>query len=690
MLEYIISFWPYALGCLLLAILILPSFHIIGQTQVGLVTKRFAFRKLKSDDPIAFRGEAGYQAKLLMPGWRFKLWIIYQVSKHPWVQVSAGEIGVVIAQFGEALPIGAKSAVYKKEFGNYTDLVAFSKNGGQKGVQRPVLSPGTIIPMHPVAFMVITRTKTFGVPVSEDLKRNVKAGKLGPDSFGLTPNDFKVTKIMPHEDDDHEIGEPKKVDLVGVVTVKEGKALSSGNIASRLGGFEDVKQLEAAAADDFTLMETVLGSKNEIHDNYQDFQAFLDNGGKIGLQHDVLLWGAYNLNPFLVSVELVPMLVIEQGEVAVIKSYVGLGTEDTSGETFKYGSLVKPGHRGIWQEPLRTGKFPINPHCYDAIVVPTYILTLNWAEATSEAHNLDSQLSQIDAKSIEGFEFRLDLQVQIHIPDTQAPHVISMVGTIANLVNEVLQAAVGNHFRDKLQSLKAVKFIEERQLVQEEALTHIKGKLDEYKVETKGVYIQDVIFPPALVKVLTEREVAHQEIETFKKQEESQTQRVSTENARGTADMQIELARSTVSINIKENNAKARKSEADGEATYIERTGAARSAEVRAIGLAKAEAYQKQVVALGQDAVSIITVAEKISESGQRLVPDVLVAGGGGGSLDGLAGVLTGFFKQGMNKNAKPEDAPSVDDSNVDEPGKPTDEIIKVSEEIKDEEDKKV
>ena len=197
-----------------------------------------------------------------------------------------------------------------------------------------------------------------------------------------------------------------------------------------------------------------------------------------------------------------------------------------------YGSLVKPGHRGIWQEPLRTGKFPINPHCYDAIIVPTYILTLNWAEATSEAHNLDSQLSQIDAKSIEGFEFRLDLQVQIHIPDTQAPHVISMVGTIANLVNEVLQAAVGNHFRDKLQSLEAVKFIERRQQVQEEALIHIKGKLDEYKVETKGVYIQDVIFPPQLVKVLTEREVAHQEIETFKKQEESQTQRVSTENAR--------------------------------------------------------------------------------------------------------------------------------------------------------------
>ncbi len=75
------------------------------------------------------------------------------------------------------------------------------------------------------------------------------------------------------------------------------------------------------------------------------------------------------------------MLVVEQGQVAVIKSYVGLPTEDTSGLEFKFGSLVKPGHRGIWEEPLRTGKYPINPHCYQWEIVPTAILTLNWAEA---------------------------------------------------------------------------------------------------------------------------------------------------------------------------------------------------------------------------------------------------------------------------------------------------------------------
>jgi hypothetical protein len=247
-----------------------------------------------------------------------------------------------------------------------------------------------------------------------------------------------------------------------------------------------------------------------------------------------------------------------------------------------------------------------------------------------------------------------------------------MVGTVENLVNEVLQAAVGNHFRDKLQSLKAVAFIERRQAVQEDALSHIREKLNEYIIETKGVYIQDVIFPQRLQKVLTEREVAHQEIETFKKQEEAERQRIDTENARGTADMQKELAQSAVGIEIKRNDAEARIAQANGEATYISETGAAKSAEVRAVGLAKAEAYRKQVDALGQGPVSVITVAEKLSESDHRFVPEVLVNGGSGGSLDGLAGVLTNYFRN-MSVGTKPSEAVVVesDKAEVEVPEKP-------------------
>lgn len=627
----------------LLVIFLVNSIKMIGPTEVGLVTKRLG-RRLTGDNPVALEGEAGYQADLLMPGLRFVLWPIFSVEKFPWVQVPAGEIGVVVAQAGQPLPIGAKSAVYRSDFGNFSDTRNFLGNGGQKGVQRPVLPPGTLVPIHPVSFLVITKEEVYGRPISPELDSAVnKQGRLSPAIFGLEPRQLELVRIEPLSSTQGQ----GVVDMVGIVTTFEGDPLPSGLIASRLGDFDDVRGMEQSGAKDADIVDRLLGNKNNQHNNYQDFQAFIENGGKIGLQHDPLLYGAYALNPFLVRVEAVPMLVVRQGEVAVIKAYVGLSTEDTSGVEFKFGSLVRPGHRGIWREPLRTGKYPVNPRCYQAEIVPTAILTLNWAEAVSQAHNLDRHLSQIVAKSREGFVFRLDLQVQIHVPDTQAPRVISTVGTMQNLVNEVLQAAVGNHFRDKLQSMEAIKFIEMRQQVQREAELHITEQISKYEVETKGVYIQDVILPEELVQVLTQREIANQEVETYRKQQDAQETRIAMEQAKGTADMQAELARSKVGIDIKSNNAEARKKEAEGEATYIRETGTAKGAEVEAIGLARAKGYQKQVDALGSQATALVNLASALADSKNRFVPEVLVSGGGGMSLEGLAAALIGQLRSG-------------------------------------------
>ncbi|MGD0842250.1 MAG: SPFH domain-containing protein [Candidatus Acidiferrales bacterium] len=651
------SNWIY-FACALIVIYSLMSIRRVGPTEVGLVLKRVGFKKLSEDNAIAFRGEAGYQADLLMPGLRWKPWLIYQVDKFPWVQVQAGEVGVVISQVGAPLPIGAKSAVYKTAFGNFSNLRAFVAGGGQKGVQRPVFSPGTLAPIHPVGFLVVTKSQVYGLPISPELRaQSGRKGSLSPSAFGLRPEQLDLVRIEPQQ-----YGKDRALmDVVGIVTTYEGDPLPSGDIASRLGGFADIGTMEKADAKDGEVIEILLGNKNNLHNNYQDFQRFLDNGGRIGLQHDPLLYGAYALNPFLVSVELVGMLVVQQGQVAVIKAYVGLPTQDTSGSDFKFGSLVRPGHRGIWEEPLRTGKYPLNPRCYQAEIVPTSILTLNWADAVSDAHNLDAQLKQIVAKSCEGFVFNIDLQVQIHVPDTNAPRVISMVGTMLNLVNEVLQAAVGNHFRDKLQSMPAVRFIETRQQVQEEAFRHIKEQLDQYRVETRGVYIQDVILPEALVSVLTQREIANQEIETYKKQRSAQEERIAMENSRGTADMQSDLAKSKVGVDIKTNNANARTEEARGEAEYIRQTGTARGAEVEAVGLARARGYQAQVQALGSNATALVNVINSLSQGSSKFVPDILVtSGSGGGAMDGLAATAMRFLAGNGGAHANGEKPPEA------------------------------
>jgi hypothetical protein len=323
---------------------------------------------------------------------------------------------------------------------------------------------------------------------------------------------------------------------------------------------------------------------------------------------------------------------------------------------------VKPGHRGLWKDPLRTGKYAINPRIYKAEIVPTAILKLDWAAEVTGAHGLDKNLQPIVAKSDEGFVFKIDLQVLIHVPDTKAPKVISVVGTMKNLVDDVLQAAAGNLFRDKLGSMHAIQFIETRQEVQQEAFKHIQAQLAQYDVETRGVYIQDVILPADLVKVLTEREIANQQIATFQKQEEAQKGRVAMEKAKGTADMQSPLARSEVEISIKENNARARKVEADGEATYTSQTGAAKAAEVEAVGLAKARAYKEQVAALGQAQTALVNVADVLSRGTVPFMPSILVTGGNGdgNAANGLMATLTGLFAKSLSAPAVPVEAKDV------------------------------
>src|SRR5258708_17089952 len=98
------------------------------------------------------------------------------------------------------------------------------ENGGQKGVQRPVLPPGTLIPVHPVAFLVITSSKAYGLPIDKQL---LMRGPLSPESFGLFPKQLKVTLIAP-EGDQY---------LVGTVTALDGTPLPPADIAARICAF---------------------------------------------------------------------------------------------------------------------------------------------------------------------------------------------------------------------------------------------------------------------------------------------------------------------------------------------------------------------------------------------------------------------------------------------------------------------
>jgi uncharacterized membrane protein YqiK len=223
--------------------------------------------------------------------------------------------------------------------------------------------------------------------------------------------------------------------MVGVVTTKDGKPLSTGEIAGK----------------------EIIG-----HNMYQDAEAFITNGGHKGLQEQVILAGRYFINPRFATVETKPMTDVPIANVGVVIAYVGEEGKDMSGDSFKHGNLVSRGQKGVWFDPLDPGKYPINTFTHKVEIVPTANIVLNWATGKSEAHKLDEKLSTITVRSSDGFTFNLDVSQIIHIPRNDAPKVIARFGTMANLVTQVLEPTIGNYFRNAAQTSDVIEFLKKR------------------------------------------------------------------------------------------------------------------------------------------------------------------------------------------------------------------------------------
>jgi regulator of protease activity HflC (stomatin/prohibitin superfamily) len=199
--------------------------------------------------------------------------------------------------------------------------------------------------------------------------------------------------------------------------------------------------------------------------------------------------------------------------------------------------------------------------------------------------------------------------------------------------------------------MPAIDFIQKRQDVQAEAQAHITEKLKEYRVETRGVYIQDVIFPQALVDVLTTREIANQQQETYRAEEKAQGERLQLEAARGKADMQSELARSSVGIDIARNKAQGVQAEADGESYRLEKTGRAGAVKTEAEGLAIAKGMEAQQLAVGKDQTAFVNAVKALANGSQRFMPENLALNlGGEGGLSGSLNALVPLVMERLQR----------------------------------------
>ena len=596
MTALLIFWWIPVLVILLLLhrwVFQLLGIVIIPEDKIGLVIKKFVLfgdkRELPPGRILATEGEAGFQAQTLPPGLHFGKWIWqYNVILQPLTIIPSGQIGLIVAKDGAELPKGRVLA-QSVPSDSFQDAEMFLKNGGQKGRQAAIITAGTY------------RINTF--------------------LFELVLTD--MIRIEENK--------------VGIITTLDGDPLDAGQIAGH-----DVKG----------------------HNNFQDADVFLKSGGRRGLQQQIVLAGMYIFNPWFVQVEQVDMVLIPIGTVGVVNSYVGPDGTDVSGVDFKHGNIVAKGHKGVWSEPLGPGKYPLNPYIMKVELVPTTNLVLNWATARNESHNLDRHLSTITVRSRDGFPFNLDVSQIIHIPSYEAPKVIARFGTMLNLVSQVLEPTIGNYFRNSAQTADVISFLTQRKERQDSARQHISDVLEQYNVNGVDTLIGDIVPPESLMKTLTDRKLAEEQKVTYETQRMAQETRQALEKETAVADMQKQIVQAQQGVQIAERVADAAVKKANGEAASVKVqaeaesqrvkliagaeaektrvTGEAEATKILAIGKSNAEAYELQVKSIGADGFVKMKVTEIIGREGVKIIPDVLIAGGGtegGGSVMDLLGL---------------------------------------------------
>ena len=559
---------PFVLGAVL-----------IQERQVGIVVKRFGTRPLPPGRLVALGGEAGYQADTLAPGLHFGYWRWqYRITKGPVTIVPQGEIALVIAADGAAIP---PERILGKvvDSDNFQDARKFLLNGGEKGRQFGILTAGTYR-INTALFAVITSAEA--------------------EFHGMAPHQLLLQRIEP--------------DMVGIMTTLDGQSIEAGEIA---------------------------GPVVPGHDNFQNAQAFLDGGGRRGLQEQILLSGSWNLNPWFAQVEQVPMVEIPIGHVGVVISFVGKAHEDVSGVDFKHGDLVNAGHKGVWVTPLYPGKHPINTRVMKVERVPTTNIVLNWASRT-EAHHYDEKLSSITVRSKDGFAFNLDVSQIIHVGALDAPKVISRVGSMQNLVDHVLQPIVGNYFRNSAQDYTVLDFLSARSQRQVEAAEHIRKAIGAYDVQAIDTLIGDINPPGELMLTQTDRKIAEEQRKTYEVQEAAQKQRQQLVRQTSLADIQHQVVGAEQGVSIAELQANAHIKQAGGDAEATRLRALGESEAIRATGQAKAEAYRAGVESLGAQGYTVMQLMQIVGERNVRIVPDVAVTGQNGsvGLVDGLLGVM--------------------------------------------------
>jgi uncharacterized membrane protein YqiK len=612
----------------------------IPNDKIGIVEKLFSFRGSMESGFIALNGEPGFQPEVVRGGVHFFFPFAYRVHKKPLVTISQGHIGYVFARDGAPLD-SAQTLGHNEPTEDFQNVRQFLAKGGQKGPQRRILREGTHA-INLAQFVVLTEDGIYGIALDDMTLKTLEAM-----SATLSErHGFQPVVIRDAED------------KIGIVTVHDGPSLPSGEIiAPEVGG--------------------VVSDKHTFHDNFQRPAQFLNAGGNRGRQLQTLVEGTYWINRLFATVELIPKTTVEIGNVAVVISYAGETGDDVSGTSYRHGQLVARGKRGVWAEPLLPGKYAFNSFAAKPVMVPTTNFMLRWDNQSSGAHRLDENLSEISLITKDAFEPILPLSVVLHIDYQRAPELVQRFGDIKRLVEQTLDPMVASYFKNKAQKMTLIELLQKRTEIQEEAGEEMRSRFAAYSLEFQEVLIGtprpregDTTIETILLQ-LRQRQVAAEQVETYKSQEVAAIQLRQLNEAQATAAQQTPLTQSAINVKVRENEGAAALARAEKEALVVRVTaqatadrermeGEGQAAAIAAIGEATAQATKLQVDAYGGPEYRLaeqiaIRMFEAVAAGHQPIVPQIMVGGGSDGASMNPGGLVAGLLASLLPKDRLPE-----------------------------------
>lgn len=604
--EYLI-YGAYFAGFLAFLALIWQALGVvvIGESEVGIITKKISQRNLPPGNVIATEGEAGIQAETLAPGWHLGYWpVVYKIDKVGLTNIEPGQLGLVMAIDGAQITssrILAKSV----ECNNFQSARAFLKNGGEKGKQLGLLTAGKY------------RINTALFKIS------------------TTP----VTVIASN--------------TVGIVTTFDGVPLDSGEIAGATiaghNNFQDIQNFISVGGKRGLQEQVILAGQWNLNPWFASVKSVPMTAVPIGHVGVVTSYvGKAHVDVSGESFKHGDL--VEQGHKGVWAKPIYPGMHPINTDTTKVDLIPTTNVVLNWAtnrneaHQLDKNLSSITVRSMDGfsynldVSVVIHIGALEASKVISRMGSMSGLISQVLEPTI-GNYFRNSAQTYAALDFLKAR--TEMQKTAASFVHEALTQydveAVDTLIGDIVLPKELLDTQTQRKLAEEMTKT--------YQIQQDSQKQKEALNRQAAITEMQSQVVAsEQNVKIAQQQAEAKVKAAE-------GDTRVAEQKSLQTIRL-----------AEADASRIQKCAVAEAEGIRAKGNAQAEAYKSGVLAMGENNFALLETMTSIGKNNVKIIPDLQINGGSGdgGAGNGVMNVLMAtILKDRMDATKKTAPAPT-------------------------------